>query len=286
MAENFDKFNPIYMMAFSGARGNIKQIRQLAGMRGLMSDPKGEIIDRPIKANFREGLSVLEYFISTHGARKGLADTALRTADSGYLTRRLVDVAQDVIIREIDCGTTEGVPYRVRNEKNERGREPHRPLPVWKMRWRPRPARSSPRPVPTCDSMAQLRELDAAGIEEVTIRTIMTCHAEHGVCQKCYGWDLATGPSGEHRHGGGHHRRPVHRRARHPADDAYVPHRRRCRRGHHPRSASCSGAVRGPQAQGPGSARGNLRHHAGHRRQACRRPSPSTTRRATTASTW
>ena len=120
MAENFDKFNPIYMMAFSGARGNIKQIRQLAGMRGLMSDPKGEIIDRPIKANFREGLSVLEYFISTHGARKGLADTALRTADSGYLTRRLVDVAQDVIIREIDCGTTE---RRARtacdNEKNE-----------------------------------------------------------------------------------------------------------------------------------------------------------------------
>ena len=107
MAENFDKFNPIYMMAFSGARGNIKQIRQLAGMRGLMSDPKGEIIDRPIKANFREGLSVLEYFISTHGARKGLADTALRTADSGYLTRRLVDVAQDVIIREIDCGTND-----------------------------------------------------------------------------------------------------------------------------------------------------------------------------------
>ena len=119
MAENFDKFNPIYMMAFSGARGNIKQIRQLAGMRGLMSDPKGEIIDRPIKANFREGLSVLEYFISTHGARKGLADTALRTADSGYLTRRLVDVAQDVIIREIDCGTTDGVPYPIYNEKGD-----------------------------------------------------------------------------------------------------------------------------------------------------------------------
>ena len=109
MAENFDKFNPIYMMAFSGARGNIKQIRQLAGMRGLMSDPKGEIIDRPIKANFREGLSVLEYFISTHGARKGLADTALRTADSGYLTRRLVDVSQEVIIREDDCGVDHGI---------------------------------------------------------------------------------------------------------------------------------------------------------------------------------
>ena len=103
MAANFDKFNPVYMMAYSGARGNIKQIRQLAGMRGLMANPKGEILDRPIKANFREGLSVLEYFISTHGARKGLADTALRTADSGYLTRRLVDVAQDVIVRSADC---------------------------------------------------------------------------------------------------------------------------------------------------------------------------------------
>ncbi|NTU90092.1 MAG: DNA-directed RNA polymerase subunit beta', partial [Actinobacteria bacterium] len=113
MTANFDPFNPIYMMAFSGARGNIKQIRQLAGMRGLMSDPKGEIIDRPIKANFREGLSVLEYFISTHGARKGLADTALRTADSGYLTRRLVDVAQEVIVRELDCGTDDGVYYPV-----------------------------------------------------------------------------------------------------------------------------------------------------------------------------
>jgi DNA-directed RNA polymerase subunit beta' len=101
------------MMAYSGARGNIKQIRQLAGMRGLMANPKGDIIDRPIKANFREGLTVLEYFISTHGARKGLADTALRTADSGYLTRRLVDVAQDVIVRESDCGTEEGVDFPV-----------------------------------------------------------------------------------------------------------------------------------------------------------------------------
>ena len=135
MAENFDKFNPIYMMAFSGARGNIKQIRQLAGMRGLMSDPKGEIIDRPIKANFREGLSVLEYFISTHGARKGLADTALRTADSGYLTRRLVDVAQDVIIREIDCGTADGVPYPLHNEKRRSRREPYRALPARRTPW-------------------------------------------------------------------------------------------------------------------------------------------------------
>ena len=113
MSDNFDPFNPIYMMATSGARGDIKQIRQLAGMRGLMSDPKGNYIEIPIKANFREGLSVLEYFTSTHGARKGLADTALRTADSGYLTRRLVDGAQDVIIREIDCHSDEGVDYPV-----------------------------------------------------------------------------------------------------------------------------------------------------------------------------
>ena len=104
---HLDEMNPIFMMANSGARGSFSQIRQLAGMRGLMANPKGEIIERPIKANFMEGLSVLEYFISTHGARKGLADTALRTADSGYLTRRLVDVSQDVIIRSEDCGTEE-----------------------------------------------------------------------------------------------------------------------------------------------------------------------------------
>ncbi len=190
MAENFDKFNPIYMMADSGARGNIKQIRQLAGMRGLMSDPKGEIIDRPIKANFREGLSVLEYFISTHGARKGLADTALRTADSGYLTRRLVDVAQDVIIREIDCGTTDGVAYPLHTEKGDLdenliGRCVLEPL-----------ADANGEIIVDADEyisgLDQLRALEAAGVEEVVIRTVMTCHAEHGVCQKCYGWDLAT----------------------------------------------------------------------------------------------
>ncbi|MCI9262872.1 MAG: DNA-directed RNA polymerase subunit beta', partial [Eggerthellaceae bacterium] len=191
MAENFDKFNPIYMMAFSGARGNIKQIRQLAGMRGLMSDPKGEIIDRPIKANFREGLSVLEYFISTHGARKGLADTALRTADSGYLTRRLVDVAQDVIIREIDCGTTEGVPYHVRNEKNEVDENLIGRCLLEDV-VDPETGEILADAGTYLHSMAQLRQLDAAGIEQVVIRTIMTCHAEHGVCQKCYGWDLAT----------------------------------------------------------------------------------------------
>ena len=119
MEKNFDRLNPIFMMANSGARGTIKQIRQLAGMRGLMANPKGEIIERPIRANFMEGLTVLEYFISTHGARKGLADTALRTADSGYLTRRLVDVAQDVIIRELDCGTKEYIELKVRDDQGD-----------------------------------------------------------------------------------------------------------------------------------------------------------------------
>src|SRR5919109_272686 len=122
MQRNLDRLNPIFMMANSGARGSFKQIRQLAGMRGLMANPKGEIIERPIKANFMEGLTVLEYFISTHGARKGLADTALRTADSGYLTRRLVDVAQDVIVREADCKTKDFIEmavYRGEDEPND-----------------------------------------------------------------------------------------------------------------------------------------------------------------------
>ncbi len=190
MSANFDHFNPIYMMADSGARGNIKQIRQLAGMRGLMADTKGQTIDIPVKSNFREGLSVLEYFISTHGTRKGMADTALRTADSGYLTRRLVDVAQDVIVREIDCGTTTGVPYPLLTEKGELDENLI--------------GRCLLEDVAGADgevilaggeyitSMDELRAMEAAGVEEVVIRTVMTCHAEHGVCQKCYGWDLAT----------------------------------------------------------------------------------------------
>ena len=191
MAANFDLFNPIFMMADSGARGNIKQIRQLAGMRGLMADTKGGTIDIPVKSNFREGLSVLEYFVSTHGTRKGMADTALRTADSGYLTRRLVDVAQDVIVHEIDCGTNIGVPYPLHNEKGELDENLI--------------GRCLLEDVKAADgsvvmegdnyitSLDQLAAMEAAGVEEVTIRTVMTCHAEHGVCQKCYGWDLATG---------------------------------------------------------------------------------------------
>ena len=123
MQEAFPKTNPVFMMVNSGARGNWMQVRQIAGMRGLVANPKGEIIPRPIKSNFREGLSVLEYFISTHGARKGLADTALRTADSGYLTRRLVDVSQDVIIREEDCGTDRGLMMPIAKRGQREGRQ-------------------------------------------------------------------------------------------------------------------------------------------------------------------
>ena len=190
MSANFDHYNPIYMMADSGARGNIKQIRQLAGMRGLMADTKGQTIDIPVKSNFREGLSVLEYFISTHGTRKGMADTALRTADSGYLTRRLVDVAQEVIVREIDCGTAEGVPYPLYNEKGE-----HDENLIGRCLLESAVGTDGTVVLEGdnyISSMDQLAEMAAAGIEEVTIRTVMTCHAEHGVCQKCYGWDLAT----------------------------------------------------------------------------------------------
>ena len=191
MADNFDRFNPIYMMAFSGARGNIKQIRQLAGMRGLMSDPKGQIIDHPIKANFREGLSVLEYFISTHGARKGLADTALRTADSGHLTRRLVDVAQDVIIKELDCGCDEGMDYDVRNAKGDVDDNlVGRCLNKDAVDEKGNVILAKGEYIYNFDT---LKEIDAAGIETINIRTIMTCHAPHGVCQKCYGLDLASG---------------------------------------------------------------------------------------------
>ena len=191
MADNFDRFNPIYMMAFSGARGNIKQIRQLAGMRGLMSDPKGQIIDHPIKANFREGLSVLEYFISTHGARKGLADTALRTADSGHLTRRLVDVAQDVIIRDLDCGCDDGMSFDIHNEKGEIDDN-------LVGRCLSKDAVSKDGEVVLAagefiHTLEDLQKLEDAGVEEIEIRTIMTCHSDHGVCQKCYGLDLATG---------------------------------------------------------------------------------------------
>ncbi|MBD2344257.1 DNA-directed RNA polymerase subunit beta'' [Anabaena subtropica] len=185
--------NSVYMMAFSGARGNISQVRQLVGMRGLMADPQGEIIDLPIKTNFREGLTVTEYIISSYGARKGLVDTALRTADSGYLTRRLVDVSQDVIIREIDCGTTRGIPVRPMTEGSKTliklstrllgrvvGEDVIHPKTKEVI---------APRNTPISDDLA--KEIEKAGVAEVVVRSPLTCEAARSVCQHCYGWSLA-----------------------------------------------------------------------------------------------
>jgi DNA-directed RNA polymerase subunit beta' len=195
----FDMSNPIWMMVHSGARGNMMQVRQIAAMRGLVANPKGDIIPRPIKSNFREGLTVLEYFIATHGARKGLADTALRTADSGYLTRRLVDVSQDVIIREDDCGTERGLPKRI-GQRLENGvviKDENAETAAY--------ARSAAVEVThpeTGEVLAgagedlgdvKIDELVAAGIEEVKVRSVLTCDARTGTCAKCYGRSLATG---------------------------------------------------------------------------------------------
>ena len=195
MSSTMDPFNSVYMMANSGARGNTQQIRQLAGMRGLMADPSGRIIDRPIKANFREGLTVLEYFISTHGARKGLADTALRTADSGYLTRRLVDVSQEVIIREDDCGTTDGIMARAVFDKGQEvqslGESIHGRYPA-----EPVVSPKTGEVLFDTDHMLMpddAKTLEEHGIEEVKIRSVMTCEARNGVCAKCYGINLAIG---------------------------------------------------------------------------------------------
>ena len=191
---NLDEFNPIFMMADSGARGSMSQIRQLAGMRGLIANTAGKVIEVPIRANYREGLNVLEYFISSRGARKGLADTALRTADSGYLTRRLVDVAQDVIVREDDCGTEEGLTVTDIKDGNHileplaerlEGRyllhdavDPNTGEVIW-----------SHEDMVTGEGAKKIVD---AGIESIEIRSVLTCHSHHGVCKKCYGRNLAT----------------------------------------------------------------------------------------------
>ena len=197
MEENFPRVNPVWMMVFSGARGNMMQIRQIAGMRGLVANPKGEIIPRPIKSNFREGLSVLEYFISTHGARKGLADTALRTADSGYLTRRLCDVAQDVIIREEDCGTDRGLVLQigVRQESGGLVKFDHVETSVF--------GRTLADDIEVNGKVLlaagtdlgdrNIDELVAAGVDEVKIRSVLTCDSKVGQCAACYGRSLAAG---------------------------------------------------------------------------------------------
>ncbi|MEL4862173.1 DNA-directed RNA polymerase subunit beta' [Pseudoflavonifractor phocaeensis] len=195
LMEGLDRYNPIWMMADSGARGSIAQIRQLAGMRGLMADTAGRTIEIPIKANFREGLSVLEYFISARGARKGLADTALRTADSGYLTRRLVDVAQEVIIREHDCGTHDGILV---SEISENGQV----IETFGERLKGRyPVEDVVDPktgelLVSHDTMMTVdtaRLLEDHGIHEVMIRSVLTCESRSGVCTKCYGVNLAIG---------------------------------------------------------------------------------------------
>ena len=200
MMANLWETNPIYMMANSGARGSFNQIRQLAGMRGLMADPKGEIISRPIKANFMEGLTVLEYFISTHGARKGLADTALRTADSGYLTRRLVDVSQDVIVREEDCGTKDHIDLRLildgEPNKSVAGRvaaeDVMKPIKDGK------PGKTLLVEKGAEITMSALRKLVAefgeyADEATIPVRSVLKCRSEYGLCRSCYGTFLATG---------------------------------------------------------------------------------------------
>jgi DNA-directed RNA polymerase subunit beta' len=192
MQENFPTTNPVWMMVNSGARGNMLQIRQIAGMRGLVANPKGEIIPRPIKSNFREGLSVLEYFISTHGARKGLADTALRTADSGYLTRRLVDVSQDVIIREEDCGTDRGLTRSL--VKADGSREENLDTSIASRCLVDQVVAGGV----TYEAGQDLGILDVeaiadAGVTEIKVRSVLTCDSKVGTCARCYGRSLATG---------------------------------------------------------------------------------------------
>ena len=197
MEDNFPRTNPVWMMVYSGARGNMMQIRQIAGMRGLVANPKGEIIPRPIKSNFREGLSVLEYFISTHGARKGLADTALRTADSGYLTRRLCDVAQDVIIREEDCGTDRGLTLKIA-AKDSTGtlvRDDHVETSLFG-RNLAEDVSAGGKVVLTAGTDLGDRNIDtlvAAGVEEVKVRSVLTCDSKVGQCAMCYGRSMAAG---------------------------------------------------------------------------------------------
>jgi len=197
MEINFPKTNPVYIMVNSGARGNMMQMRQIAGMRGLVANPKGEIIPRPIKANFREGLSVVEYFISTHGARKGLADTALRTADSGYLTRRLVDVSQDVIVREDDCGTDRGLmlPIAAAGPDGTLVKDMHVETSVY--------ARVLAEDVTVGNKTVAkagtdlgdvlIDDLIGRGVTEVRVRSVLTCDSALGTCAACYGRSLASG---------------------------------------------------------------------------------------------
>lgn len=190
-----ESFNPIYMMADSGARGSAAQMRQLAGMRGLMAKPDGSIIETPITANFREGLDVLQYFISTHGARKGLADTALKTANSGYLTRRLVDVAQDLVINQMDCGTEQGLLMMPLIEGGDIV-EPLHERVLGRVTLYDVVAPNSDDVIVEARTLlneAEVAQLEASGVDQIWVRSPITCHARHGICSLCYGRDLARG---------------------------------------------------------------------------------------------
>ena len=194
MKDNFDDLNPVYMMSQSGARGNINQLRQIAGMRGLMASTTGKTVEIPITSSFREGLDALEYFISAHGARKGLADTALRTADSGYLTRRLVDVSQDIIVREKDCGTTEGIEIFDVKDGNQVIEGLHERL-VGRYPLKDIKDPTTKEIIVDKDTMitdAIAEKIVAAGIDRVQVRSVIGCRTKHGVCSKCYGMGLAT----------------------------------------------------------------------------------------------
>ena len=194
MKDNFDDLNPVYMMSQSGARGNINQLRQIAGMRGLMASTTGKTVEIPITSSFREGLDALEYFISAHGARKGLADTALRTADSGYLTRRLVDVSQDIIVREKDCGTTEGIEIFDIKDGNQIIEGLHERLvgryPLKDIKDPTTKELIVDKDTMITDTIAE--KIVAAGIDTVQVRSVIGCRTKHGVCSKCYGMGLAT----------------------------------------------------------------------------------------------
>jgi DNA-directed RNA polymerase subunit beta' len=190
------EYNPISLMVDSGARGNKQQVRQLAGLRGLMAKPSGDIIEKPILSNFREGLTVLEYFISTHGARKGLADTALKTADSGYMTRKLVDVSQDVIIREEDCGTSNGIWVSAIYEgEDEVVKLAERLVGRFLCDDIPDPRNPKTKIIQANHEVDEVKakEIDSSGVEKVKIRSVLTCESKHGICRNCYGRNLATG---------------------------------------------------------------------------------------------
>jgi DNA-directed RNA polymerase subunit beta' len=190
------EYNPVSLMVDSGARGNKQQVRQLAGVRGLMAKPSGDIIEKPILANFREGLTVLEYFISTHGARKGLADTALKTADSGYMTRKLVDVAQDVIVREDDCGTTNGIWVQAISEGDDIVvKLSDRLIGRYSCDDIPNPQNPKEHVIRANEEIdeTKARALDDSRVEKVKIRSVLTCESKHGICKACYGRNLATG---------------------------------------------------------------------------------------------